>query len=148
MRKFDVPVYASKVHFSDACRIISYNAVLKTYKNEPKDEDNPQSMKFENYDPNVKSEERIEEQIKEKLKYRISLDFSNIFRIKSEYVNKTLARGWMNRYGSKNHFLMFPLIFSVIKKLQKDAKQNNSGGHIVQTTSYYAGKYIYTFWKK
>lgn len=89
MGRFDIPVYNCKVHFSDVCKIISYNAVIKIYKTDPKGES-------EAHSPEIKvSDEKLEEQLREKLK------------IKSDYVNRTLAKGWSNRYGSNRIFLEF-----------------------------------------
>lgn len=36
MLMFNVPVYFNKIHFSDVCKVISYNAVIRVYK--PKEE--------------------------------------------------------------------------------------------------------------
>jgi len=77
----------------------------------------------------------------------MSLHFLTVTRINSDYVNKTLAKGWINRYGGK---LPTGIIeFLVLKKLHKESKQVNQFDlPPIRVTDFYAGKSIYGFWKR
>lgn len=67
MHRFDIPVYSGRVHFSDACRVISYNAVIRAYKNDSRlSEHNELIMKGGSVG---KIEERIEHSLAEKIRY-------------------------------------------------------------------------------
>jgi len=63
MRRFDIPVYNCKVHFSDACKLISYNAVIKKYKSDPRGDNDAQSPEIK-----IISDEKLEDSLREKLK--------------------------------------------------------------------------------
>jgi hypothetical protein len=63
-------------------------------------------------------------------------------------VNKTLAKGWIHRYGGNLNPINF-IVFIVLKKLQKETKQTNQFDlPPIRITDFYAGKSIFGFWKK
>lgn len=61
MRRYNIPVYSNRIHFSDACRSISFNAVIKAYKS------GVRAQKPEN-ELDFKMDDKIEEALREKLK--------------------------------------------------------------------------------
>lgn len=68
MHRFDIPVYSSRVHFSDACRVISYNAVLRAYKNDSRLSEHMEMLNIKGGSVG-KLEERIEQSLAEKIRY-------------------------------------------------------------------------------